>query len=396
MVSNRSKNIGLSPTMKVSGEAKSMRAQGIDVINLSVGEPDFATPANIKNAGKKAIDENITTYTINSGLPKLKEAIIYRLKQDHNLNYKPDEIIVSSGAKHSLYNLCMAILDEGDEVIIPAPYWVSYPHMVKLADGVPVVVSAKEENGFRITPEEFQEAITTKTKAIMLNNPSNPTGGVYYKDQLEEIIKIAIENNLYIISDEIYEKLIYDDFKFYSAASFGDLAKKQTIIINGVSKAYAMTGWRIGYAVGAKEIIGAMGKIQSHSTSNACSISQYASIEAFTGPQDEIKKMVVEFEKRRNYMFERFEKIENVSCYKSQGAFYLFPNFSKYYNKSYEGKLLKDSEELCYYFLKKAHVAVVPGSAFGANDFIRFSYATSMELIEESMDRIERALSNLK
>ena len=395
MLADRIQQIGFSPTLRINAKAQAMKAEGIDVIDFSVGEPDFATPENIKEAGKKAIDENFTKYTPNSGIPELKEKIINRIKNDSGVQYEPDEIIVSSGAKNSLYNLCMAVLNKGEEVIIPAPYWVSYPHLVNLARGVPVIIPTREENCFKLTPKDFSRAINSNTKALMLNNPSNPTGAVYSREELEELADIAVDEGLIIIADEIYDKLVYDGFRFFSIASLGDKIKQQTVIINGVSKAYAMTGWRIGFAAGSKEIIAAMDKVQSHSTSNACSISQKASVEAFGGPQHEINKMLSAFQQRRNFMHYKLTQIPNVSCYKSQGAFYLFPNFSAYYDMAYEGNQVRNSHGLAYYLLKHAHVAIVPGDAFGADEFIRFSYATSMENIEQAMVRISHAMAKL-
>jgi len=395
MISTRVQEIGFSPTLRINAKAQAMRAEGIDVIDLSVGEPDFATPENIKDAGKAAITRNLTKYTANAGIPQLKKAIIDRMYNDHGIKYEPDEIIVSSGAKNSLYNVAMAIFNNGEEAILPAPYWVSYPHIITLAKGVPVIIPTREENGFKLTPKDLSRAINSNTKVLILNNPSNPTGAVYSRDELEELVDIAIDEGLLIIADEIYEKLVYDGFRFFSVAELGEKVKQNTVLINGVSKAYAMTGWRIGFAAGPKDIIAAMGKVQSHSTSNASSISQYASVEAFAGPQNEINKMVSEFQQRRNYMHYRLSQIPKVSCYKSQGAFYLFPNFSAYYEMAYEGNPIRNSHGLAYYLLKHAHVAIVPGDAFGDDKFIRFSYATSKDNIEKAMDRITEAMGKL-
>ena len=396
MLADRIQQIGFSPTLRINAKAQALRAEGIDIIDLSVGEPDFATPANIKEAGKKAIDENFTKYTPNSGIKELKENIIRKISNDYSVQYEAEEIIISSGAKNSLYNLFMAILNEGEEVIMPAPYWVSYPQMVKLAKGVPVIVQTREENGFKLTPQDLSRAINSNTKAVLLNNPSNPTGAVYSREELEELSDIAVDEGLIIVADEVYDKLVYDGFRFFSLASLSETVKRQTVIINGVSKAYAMTGWRIGYAAGPKDIIAAMGKIQSHSTSNACSISQKASVEAYGGPQNEINRMLSEFQARRNFLHYKLTQIPNVSCYKSQGAFYLFPNFSAYYDMAYEGNQIRNSHGLAYYLLKHAHVAVVPGDAFGADKFIRFSYANSMENLQKAMERISEALAKLQ
>jgi aspartate/methionine/tyrosine aminotransferase len=373
-----------------------MKAEGIDIIDLSAGEPDFFTPEGIKDAGKKAIDDNFTKYTANEGIPELKKAIIRKLREDNGVEYEPDEIIVSSGAKNCLYNLFVALLNKGEEVIIPAPYWVSYPQQVSLAKANPVIVQTREENGFHLTPEEFRSAITFNTKALILNNPSNPTGATYSREQLMELAEIAVEEGICLIADEIYEKLVYDGFRFHSVASLSEEIKQRTVIINGVSKAYSMTGWRLGYAAGPKDIIAAMAKVQSHNTSNACSVSQMASLEAIRGPQTEVSRMVAEFQKRRNYMLLRMRSIPGVSCLEPKGAFYLFPNFSQYYDKEFEGMQIRNSYGMAYYLLKHARVAIVPGDAFGTNEFIRLSYATSMENIEEGMNRIIDAVRKLE
>ena len=395
-VSEKANQIGESPTLKVTTKARAMKAEGIDVIDLSVGEPDFPTPDNIKEAGIQAIQENFTRYTQADGIPPLKEAIIARLKDDLGLVYDKSEIIVSTGAKSSLYHLIQAMINEGDEVIIPSPYWVTYPHTVSLAQGKSVVVPTKEENGFLLTPEQLRDSISPATKAVILNNPSNPTGAAYAKHQLEALADIILEEDLYVIADEIYEKLVFDDFKFVSFASLGEDIKKRTIVINGVSKAYSMTGWRIGYAAGPADLIQGMRKIQSHSTSNPTSISQMASLEAFSGPQYEISKMISEFQRRRNYAHMRLQSLPGTSCFKPQGAFYLFPNLSSYYDKEFNGHPIRNSYGLAYFLLKEANVAVVPGDAFGSDDYIRISYATSMENLEKGMDRIIETLQKLK
>ncbi len=379
MISNRIGRLELSPTLRINAKAKSMKAAGIDVIDFSVGEPDFPTPADIKEAGKTAIDDNFTKYTASDGIPELKEAIRARMKADHGLDYHPKEIIVSSGAKHSLYNLMMAILNRDEEVIIPAPYWVSYPQQVLMVKGKPVIVPTREENGFRLTPEELKANISFNTKAVIINNPSNPTGSTYTREQLLEICEIAAAEGLLIIADEIYEKVVYDGYQFHSIASLSDKIKEKTIIINGVSKSYSMTGWRIGYAAGPREIIGAMNIIQSHTTSNANSIAQKAAAEALSGHQAEINQMVAEFSSRRNYMLSKLRRIPEISCFEPQGAFYLFPNASAYYSSEYGGMKIRNSYGLAYYLLKEANVAIVPGSAFGAEDKIILSYASSMD-----------------
>ena len=396
MLSDRIQKVGLSPTLKISAKATAMKAEGIDVINLSVGEPDFPTPENIGAAAKKAIDDNFTKYTHNDGILPLRKAIAKKLLDDNDLKYDPDEIIVSAGAKNSLYNLFMAILNEGDEVVVPAPYWVSYPEMIRLAGGRPVIVQTKEENGFRLMPDELSSAISPSTKALILNNPCNPTGSGYTKDDLRKIADIALEEGILVISDEIYEKLVFDGFEFVSFASLGNGIKDRTIIINGVSKTYSMTGWRLGYAAGPKEYIMAMSIVQSHNTSNPTSISQMAALEAITGPQHEILRMRSEFQIRRNYMLDRLRSLPGVSCQEPKGAFYLFPNISSYLNKEFEGMQIRNSYGMSYYLLKHAHVAVVPGEAFGTEGYIRLSYSTSMKNIETAMDRIAAALARLE
>jgi aspartate/methionine/tyrosine aminotransferase len=396
MVSEKANQIGESPTLKVTAKAKAMTAAGLDIIDLSVGEPDFPTPVNIKKAGIHAIEENFTKYTQADGIPALKEAIIARLKEDYGLTYEKNEIIVSTGAKSSLYHLIQALINDGDDVIIPAPYWVTYPHAVSLAKGKSVIVPTREEDGFLLTANQFKSSISPATKALILNNPSNPTGAAYNRHQLEILADVILEEDVYIIADEIYDKLVYEDFRFTSFASLGEDIKKKTIIINGVSKSYSMTGWRLGYAAGPSDIINGMAKIQSHTTSNPCSVSQKAGLEALTGPQHEVSKMVSEFQRRRNYMLTRLQSIPNVSCFKPQGAFYLFPNFSAYYDKEFNNTPLRNSYGMAYYLLKEANVAIVPGDAFGTDDYIRLSYATSMENIEKAMDRIIESLSRLK
>ncbi len=396
MISEKASQIGISPTLKISAKAKAMKAEGIDVVDLSVGEPDFSTPDNVKAAGIQAIEQNFTKYTANDGIPALKEAIINHLKQDFGLTYALDEIIVSSGAKSSLYHLVQALIDEGQEVIIPAPYWVTYPHSVSLAKGKVVIIPTKEEDGFLLTPDQLKSAISPATKALILNNPSNPTGAAYEKRDLEALADVVMEEDIFVIADEIYEKIVYDDFRFVSFASLGEEIKKKTAIVNGVSKSYSMTGWRIGYAAGPAEIINGMAKIQSHTTSNPCSISQKASLEALTGPQYEVSKMTSEFQRRRNYLLMRLQRIPHLSCFKPQGAFYLFPNLSSYYDKEFNNVQIRNSYGMAYYLLKEALVAIVPGDSFGADDYIRISYATSMENLEKGMDRITQALSNLK
>jgi aspartate aminotransferase len=395
VLSSRAKSLKPSPTLAINAKAKSMQAQGIHVISFGAGEPDFDTPENIKQAAKQAIDDGFTKYTPVGGIDDLKDAIIKKFQRDNQLTYKRSEIIVSCGGKHSFYNLAQAIFDQGDEVIVPAPYWVSYPPMVALANATPIIAETIEKNEFKITPKELEKVLTPKTKALILNSPSNPTGSAYTRKELKDIAEIAISKNFFVISDEIYEKIVYDGFEFTSIASLSDEIKKRTIIVHGVAKTYAMTGWRIGYTAGSEEIISAMSNIQSQSTSNPTSISQKASVEALIGPQSEVDKMVSAFAQRRNYIVDRLNKIPGVSCYKPVGSFYAFPNFSSYYGKSYQDKKIENSTHLANFFLDVARVAVVPGVEFGADPFERLSYATSMEDIKEGVSRIEESLKKL-
>jgi aspartate aminotransferase len=395
VLSNRARSLKPSPTLAINAKAKSMQAQGIHVVSFGAGEPDFDTPENIKQAAKKALDEGFTKYTPVGGIDELKDAIIKKFERDSGLSYKRSEILVSCGGKHSFYNLAQAIFDQGDEVIIPAPYWVSYPPMVSLAGGSPVIVETTEKNEFKITPDGLKKAITQKTKALVVNSPSNPTGSAYTRKELEKIAEIVLAKNILVISDEIYEKIVYDGFQFASIASLSEEMKKKTIIVHGVAKTYSMTGWRIGYTAGSEEIISAMNNIQSQSTSNPTSIAQKASVEALIGSQSEVNKMVSAFAQRRNYIVDRLNKMRSVSCYKPVGAFYVFPNFSSYYGKAYQGKKIENSTHLADHFLDVAKVAVVPGVEFGADPFERLSFATSMENIKEGLDRIEEALKKL-
>jgi aspartate aminotransferase len=374
-----------------------MKAQGYDVVDFGVGEPDFDTPDNVKEAAIKAIRSGFTKYTPASGTDELKEAVLEKLRKDNGLEYERSQIIISCGAKHSLYNIAEALFDPRDEVIIPSPYWVSYPDQVLLNDAKPVIVKTTEKEGFKLSAKKLEKAITKKTKALILNSPSNPTGLAYDAKTLEEIAEIAVKRKIYVISDEIYEKLIYDGFRHVSIASLGPEIKNMTIVVNGVSKSHAMTGWRIGYAAGPKDVITAMANIQSQSTSNPASISQKAAVEALRGPQDFIGTMNVEFDKRRRYMVDRLNKMNGVSCLMPVGAFYAFPKISSSFGRrTTNGKTIKNSADLAVYLLEDAKVALVSGDAFGAKDYMRLSYATSMETIVKGMDRIEEALHRLQ
>lgn len=394
-VCKRIDKVGVSPTMRVAAEAKMLKAQGEDVIDLSVGEPDFPTPQNIKDAAKRAIDEEHTKYTINAGTVELRKAIQASLKRDHHLDYALDEIIVSNGAKQSVYNTIMATVHVDDEVIIPAPYWVSYPQMVTLAHGTPVIIPTTEETGFKMTPQQLTEAITPYTRAMILCNPSNPTGSAYSKEELEEIAEIMSKHHIFVIADEIYEKLTYDDFNFTSFASLGEDTKSRTILVNGVSKAYAMTGWRIGYTAAQKNVVDGINKLQSHSTSHASAISQQAAIEALIGPQDAVEDMRKQFEKRRDYLHAELNKIDGISCLKPEGAFYLFPNIKGLFNRKSSVYRIEHSFDFAMHLLKETKTAVVPGSAFGAEGYLRVSYANSMENLERAVERFRKAVEML-
>ncbi len=394
-VSKRINKIGVSPTMKVAAEAKLMQSRGESVIDFSVGEPDFPTPQNVKEAAVRAIENNQTKYTLNQGTIELRTAISDKFKNENGLEYSTDEIIVSAGAKQSLYNTIQSLIYVDDEVIIPAPYWVSYPDMVSLAHGQSVIVSTTEETGFKITPEQLKKAITPYTKILILCNPSNPTGSCYTRKELEAIAEIVEQNNFYVISDEIYEKIVFDNFEFVCFASLSDKIKKKTVTVNGLSKSYAMTGWRVGYAAGPENIIQAINKIQSHSTSNASSVSQAASIEALKGSQDYVEMMRKEYEQRRNYLYDALTSIKGITCYKPEGAFFLFPNFTNYFHKSTHVFRIEHSFDLAMYLLHQVKVATVPGSAFGAEGYLRLSYATSMENLKEGVERIKEALAQL-
>jgi aspartate aminotransferase len=391
MISERAGRVKPSATLAMNAKAKEMKAKGVDVISFSVGEPDFDTPEHIKEAAIRALKDGKTKYTPAEGIPELKEAIIEKFEKDNNIKYTMDEVIVSCGAKHSLYNIAQAILSPGDEVIIPAPYWVSYPAQVLLNDATPVIVETKEEDNFMITPEQLEEAITEKTRALILNYPSNPTGLTYTEEVLRGIAEIAIKHDIYIISDEVYEKLLYDNNKHISIASLSEEIKTRTIVVNGVSKSHSMTGWRIGYAAGPKDVISAMKRIQSHSTSNPTSIAQWAAVEALKGPQDFLQVMLVEFDRRRRFLVEELNSIDGISCLMPQGAFYAFPNVSAVIGK----KHITNSMDLAMYLLEEAMAALVPGSAFGSEGYIRMSYATSMENLQKGLERIKNALEKL-
>ncbi|HEY3491046.1 MAG TPA: pyridoxal phosphate-dependent aminotransferase [Candidatus Deferrimicrobiaceae bacterium] len=396
-LAGRTSKIKPSPTLAITSKAKAMKAQGIDVVGFGAGEPDFDTPDHIKAVAKKALDDGYTKYTPVPGSPELKAAIIAKLKRDNGLEYAPANIIVSLGAKHSIYNVAQAAWEEDDEIIIPAPYWVSYPDIVLLAGATPVIIEAKQENGFKVTPEQLDRAITPKTKCFILNSPSNPSGAAYTKTELKALAEVIVRRDIMVLSDEIYEKLIYDGFEFSSIAQFGEEIKKRTILVNGLSKAYSMTGWRIGYVAADKALVEAMTNIQSQSTSNPVSFCDKASVEALNGPQEFMGLWVAEFDRRRRYITDRLNAMPGVKCLLPQGAFYVFPNFSGVYGKTTpSGKVLTNSTELSAWLLEEHNVALVPGVAFGDDACQRLSYAMSMKAIEKGVDRIDAAVKSLK
>lgn len=395
-LSKKANSISPSITLEITGKANELKAQGVNVMSFAAGEPDFNTPRNIIEAAIKAMDDGYTKYTKTSGIVELRKAICKKLHQENNLNYSEEQIVVSTGAKQCLANTFLAILNKGDEVILQNPCWVSYTELIKLADGVPVIVNCDENDGYKLSAKNIEKAVTSKTKAILLNSPHNPTGIVYNKNELEEIAQIAKKYNLIIISDEIYEKLIYDGEEHVSIASLSEDAYERTIVINGLSKTYAMTGWRVGYTASSTKLAKIMSSVQSHMTSNVCSISQYAALEALTGPQDSINMMKNAFEERRNFMMKKLEGIDEVSFIKPQGAFYIMVDITYFIGKSINGIKINNSIEFAKILLEEEKVAVIPGAAFGLENFIRLSYATSMEVIEEGLDRIKSFLGKLK
>jgi aspartate aminotransferase len=385
-----------SPTLAITARANQLKAEGHDILAFGAGEPDFDTPDHIKQAAIDALAKGKTKYTPSAGIPELKNAIIEKLKRDSGLEYKPGEVIVSCGGKHTLYNIFQAIIDEGDEVIIPAPYWVSYPEQVKLAQGTPVIVETDDINGFAPTLEQIQWAITPKTKALVLNSPSNPTGAMWPKKLIEAVAKLCVEKNIWLISDEIYEKIIYDNNEFLSPATLSPEVKALTLTVNGMSKAYSMTGWRLGYVAGDATIISAMNRLQDQSTSNPTSIAQWAGVAALTGPQEFLETWVGEFDARRKVIVAGLDAIDGISCRMPEGAFYVFPNISGLIGKlTPDGKKIQDGDDFATYLLESAQVAVVPGSGFGAPEYVRLSYATSLSTIERGIARIAEAVGAL-
>ena len=385
-------DITASLTLAINAKAKQLKAQGIDVISFAAGEPDFPTPMHIKEAGKKAIDDNKTYYTPDSGIMELKKAVSDKLRKENGLDYTVEEIIINSGAKHSVFNVLAVLVDEGDEVIIPSPYWVSYSEMVTILGGKPVFIPTSEKSRFKITPEDLERAMSGKSKVLILNSPNNPTGAVFSRDELFSLARVLEGRDIAVISDEIYEKIIYEGNLHVSIATYSDKIKQKTIVVNGVSKAFSMTGWRIGYCAGPKEVIGAVAKLQGHSCGNPTSISQYASLAALQQDTSFLKDWVGEFKKRKDAIVRGLNAVEGVSCTDPQGAFYVFPKVSRLYGKTFRGVTLNGSMDLAGYLLDHGRIAVVPGKAFGADEYVRISFATSMENVLEGIKRFTEAL----
>ncbi|HNY72749.1 MAG TPA: pyridoxal phosphate-dependent aminotransferase [Syntrophales bacterium] len=394
-LTKRIQSIKPSPTLAITMKANALRAQGRDIIGFGAGEPDFDTPENIKAAAVRAIASGFTKYTPVGGIDELKDAIAAKMARDHGLDYNRSQIVVSCGAKHTLYNLIQVLCEEGDEVIVPAPYWVSYVDIVVLAGATPVIVPTEQAAGFKLTPELLRGAVTDRTRVLILNSPANPTGAAYSREELTALAAVLATMEITVISDDIYEKIIYDGFEFFSIAAVSEEMKDRTVIVNGVSKAYAMTGWRIGYAAGSEPIVAAVTKLQSQNTSNPASIAQKAAVEALNGSQEAVGMMVKAFRERRDVIVAALNKIPGFTCPNPQGAFYVFPNVAQIYGRSFQEKVIDDSTSLAAYLLDEADVAVVPGADFGADDYIRLSYATSRELIEAGVARIARALGRL-
>jgi aspartate aminotransferase len=386
-------NIEPSLTLAMNTKAKQMRTGGVDVVSFAAGEPDFHTPDHIKSAGKRAIDENKTYYTPASGIVELKEKVVQKLERENGLSYSVDQISINSGAKHSVFNALFALVEEGDEVVVPTPYWVSYSEMVRLCGATPVFIHTDEESGFKITPGLLKEAITKKSKVLLLNSPCNPTGAVYRKDELFALARVVEGRDIVVISDEIYEKILYEDNEHVSIAAYSPELKEQTVVVNGMSKAFSMTGWRIGYAAGPKKIIHAINTMQGHTSGNPTSIAQWASVTGLAQDSDFIGRWVGEFKRRRDYIVNALNGLDGVSCTTPDGAFYVFPSMKALLGRRIQGVQIDNDVDLSYYLLEKAHIAVVPGRAFGAEGYIRLSFATSMENIAEGMKRMKEALA---
>ena len=383
-----------SATLAITALVKKLKAEGKDVLSFSAGEPDFPTPSFVKEAAIEAIRNNFTYYTANTGTPELLKAITGKLEKENGLSYTPQEVMVSNGAKHSLYNILMSVCNPGDEVIFQAPYWVSYPEMVKLCQAESVIISAGPESDFKITPAQLEAAITPKTKVFLFNSPSNPTGATYTPEEVQALAKVLVDKDIITISDEIYEKITFDGVKHYSIAQYPGM-KEKTVVINGLSKAYSMTGWRVGYAAGPKTIIDLAANLQSHSTSNACSVSQKAATAALTGPQDEIEMMARKFEERRNLVMNEIANVRDVVCPVPGGAFYIFFDVSQLYGRSYKGTAINSSADMCTYLLAEENIGLVPGDAFGNDNCVRMSFACSNENIIEGIKRLKRGLEKL-
>jgi len=389
-ISKIAKNVQASTTLTVDALFKQMKADGLDVVGFGAGEPDFDTPGNIKEAAYKAIRDGHTKYTHSSGMPELRKSVAERLMADCNISYTPEQIVVASGAKHNVYVTIRTLVSSGDEVILPAPYWVTYAEVIKMAGAVPVIVSAAEENDFKITKEQLEAAVSDKSKLVIINNPSNPTGMLYSETELRDLAEVCVKHDLYIMSDEIYYKLVYDGKKFTSVAELGEDIKERTVIINGVSKTYAMTGWRIGYSASNTQLAKVMGNYLSHSTSSPSTISQLAAIEALKGSQDSVAAMCSEFEKRRDYIVERINAINGLSCRKPDGAFYVMLNIKEQIGRTLGGKLINNSDDFSLAFLESGKVATVSCTGFGCENFIRLTYASSIDSIKEGIDRLEQ------
>lgn len=394
--SRRVLSIGESLTVATTARAGALKRQGIDIISLSAGEPDFDTPQHIKDAAVRAIAEGKTKYTVPAtGIVELKQAVCDKLKRDNDLSYDPSQVVVACGAKQIIFDAAVVLINDGDEAIIPAPYWVSYADQVRLMGGNPVIVETTPESGFRITPEQLKRALSPRTKFFLLNSPCNPTGEVYTRDELQALAEVIADAGIFVISDEIYEKILYDGAMHASIAALNPAVKEKTLVVNGVSKAYAMTGWRVGYAAGPPELMALIGKVQSQETTNTCSVSQWAALEALNGPQEGVEAMRQAFLERRDEIVSRLNAVSGVTCRNPQGAFYVFPDVSALYGRSAGPNPIRNDLDLCNYLLDSARVAGVPGSGFGADKHVRFSYATSMAQIQEAMDRIDRAIGQL-
>jgi aspartate aminotransferase len=394
-LSSKALSIQASPTLAITAKANQLKAEGKDVVGFGAGEPDMDTPQAIKAAAIEAIEKGFTKYTPSAGIMDLRKAIAEKLERENGIKVEASQVVVSNGAKHSIMNVCQAVLNEGDEVIIPAPFWVSYPEMVKIAGGKPVIIDTDEDDGFRIQPGRLEKAIGEKTKLVVLCSPSNPTGSMYNKEQLQALAAVLEKKDVFVLSDEIYEKLVYGGEKHTSIASLSEAMLQRTITVNGMSKAYSMTGWRIGYAAGPKDIMKAIDNVQSHATSNPSSISQKAALAALKGGQEEVERMRAEFEKRRNLMVGRLNEIPGVKCFMPGGAFYAFPNVSAHFGKTFQGKAIKNSTDFATLLLEAEQVAVVPGADFGAVDYIRLSYATDTASIEKGLERLKKFCESL-